>query len=78
MGMTDRNEEIIGSFTVIDETNEIKQVIVSQDIVNHYKGEENYLKHYRLESLYGVAVYKTEDPGILKLVDDTILRRKKR
>ncbi len=72
-----RKEEILGSFTVINEANELKQVIVSQDIVTHYSKEESYPKHFRLESLYGVAVYQTEDPDIFQLVNGTILKRKK-
>ncbi len=73
-----RKQEILGSFTVINEDNELKKVIISQDIVTHYKKEESYLKHFRLESLSGAIVYQTEDPGILELVNGTIFRRKKR
>lgn len=78
MNTPDRTEEIIASLPVVDEANEIKQVIVSQDSVPHYSGEESYYKHFRLESLYGEVIYKTEDPNIFKLVDGAILRRRKR
>lgn len=78
MNTPDRTEEIIASLPVVDEANEIKQVIVSQDNVPHYSGEESYYKHFRLESVYGEVVYKTEDPNIFKLVDGAILRRRKR
>ena len=78
MNTPDRTEEIIASLPVVDEANEIKQVIVSQDSVPHYSGEGSYYKHFRLESLYGEVVYKTEDPNIFKLVDGAIPRRRKR
>ena len=68
----------IASFTVENEAQELKQVIISQDAPSHYDRGENYLKHYRLESLYGEAVYLTENPDILRLTDGSILRRKKR
>ena len=73
-----RREEILESFTVINENNELKQVIVSQDIVSHYSKEEHYPKHFRLESLHGIAVYQTGNPDILTLVDGTILKRRRR
>lgn len=76
--MKHRKEEILESFTVISEAKELKKVIISQDIVTHYNKEESYNKHFRLESLYGETVYKTEDPDILELVDGAILRRIKR
>ena len=73
-----RKQEILGSFTLINEDNELKKVIISQDIVTHYNKEESYLKHFHLESLSGTIVYQTEGSAILELVDGTIFRRKKR
>ncbi|MBW1636734.1 MAG: hypothetical protein JRC87_06420 [Deltaproteobacteria bacterium] len=71
-------EEQIASFTVENEARELKKVIVSQVITPHYDGEENYPKRYRLESLDGLAVFRTEDPDILTLSDGSLLRRKNR
>jgi len=76
--MKHRKEEILESFTVISEAKELKKVIISQDIITHYNKEESYTKHFRLESLYGATVYKTEDPDILELVDGTIFRKTRR
>ncbi len=37
--MKTRKQEHIGSFTVINDHQELKQVVVSQDVISHYSGE---------------------------------------
>ncbi len=75
--MKSETEEQIASFTVENNNQELKQVVISQDIHSHYTRDKNYPKRYRLESLYGEAVYRTEDPDILKLSDGSLLKRKR-
>ena len=70
-------EEQIASFTVETNNHELKQVVIIQDIHPHYDGDKNYPKRYHLDSLYGEAVYRTEDPDILKLSDGSLLKRKR-
>lgn len=70
-------EEIIASFNVENEIKEVKQVIVVQEIRSLYSKEETYTKKFRLESLGGAAVYKTENPSIFQLANGTLLKRKK-
>ena len=71
-------EEICASFPVKDENGELKEVVVTQDIVSHYRKEENYRKKFRLGSLEGPVVYQTENYDIFQLSDGTTLKRKKR
>jgi len=76
--MKTRDEEICGSFTVENDDHELKQVIVTQDIVFHYSKNKSYSKNYRLESIDGVVVYQTEKPGVFQLANGTLLKRKNR
>lgn len=76
--METATEEQIASFTVINEDYELKQVIISQDLLSHYDGKKVYTKNYHLESLDGIPLSRTDDPDILKLPDGSILKRKKR
>ena len=71
-------EEQIASFTVINENYELKQVIISQDLLSHYDGKKIYTKKYCLESLGGTPVFRTDNPDILKLADGSILKRSHR
>jgi CDP-diacylglycerol pyrophosphatase len=73
-----RNEEICGSFTVETENHELRKVIISQAYVAHYDKEESYSKCFRLESLDGPVVYKTENPAIFQLANGTTLKRQRR
>ena len=66
----------MGSFTVINNKHELKQVIVSQDIVTHYSGEDSHSKNLHLETIDGVEVHKTNDPDIFELPDGSTLRKK--
>ena len=74
--MKKRNEEICGSFTVETEDHELKQVIVTQDILFHYSKNGNYLKNFRLESLDGVSVYQTKNPDIYQLANGIVLKKR--
>lgn len=70
--------EVCASFTVENENHEIKKVVVTQDLLSHYRKEENYFKKFRLESFDGPLVSQTEDPDIFQLANGTILKRKNR
>ena len=74
--MSKRKQELIGSIMVVDDKQEIKKIVVSQDIITHYSGDSNHSKNLYLDSIDGVKVYKTQDPDIFKLSDGTTLRRK--
>ncbi len=73
--MKTNKQEIIGSFTVVNNKQELKQVVVSQDIVTHYSGATSHSKNLNLDTIDGVEVYKTNDPDIFKLPDDSTLRK---
>jgi len=74
--MKTNKQELIGSFTVVDNKNEVKKVVVSQDIVTHYRGATSHSKNLHLDSIDGIEVFKTDDPDIFKLPDGTSLRKK--
>lgn len=61
---------------VVNDKQEIKKIVVSQDIIAHYSGDTSHSKNLYLDSIDGVKVYKTNDPDIFKLIDGTTLRRK--
>lgn len=73
--MKTAKQELIGSFTVINDKQELKTVVVSQDIVTHYSGTTSHSKNLHLDTIDGVEVYKTNDPDIFKLSDNTTLRK---
>ncbi len=60
---------------MIDDKQELRQVIVSQDILSHYSGKTSHTKNLRLDNSDGVEVYNTDDPDIFRLSDGTILRK---
>lgn len=74
--MSKIKQELIGSFMVVNDKQEIKKIVVSQDIIAHYSGDTSHSKNLYLDSIDGVKVYKTNDPDIFKLIDGTTLRRK--
>ena len=74
--MSKRKQELIGSFMVVNDKQEIKKIVVSQDIITHYSGDTIHSKNLYLDSIDGVEVYKTHDPDIFKLIDGTTLKRK--
>lgn len=61
---------------VVNDKQEIKKIIVSQDIITHYSGDTSHSKNLNLDSIDGIKVYKTNDPNIFTLIDGTTLRRK--
>ena len=73
--MTIKKQEHIGIFTVVDDKQELRQVIVSQDIVRHYSGAASHTKNLHLDNLEGLEVYKTDDPDIFRLSDGSTLRK---
>jgi hypothetical protein len=73
--MTQKTEEICGSFAVVTESREIKKVVVIQDALSYYGKEKNYSKTFRLDSLNGTPVYGTEDPNIFRQEDGSLLKR---
>ena len=74
--MSKIKQELIGTFMVVNDKQEIRKIVVSQDIIAHYSGNTSHSKNLYLDSIDGVKVYKTHDPDIFKLIDGTILRRK--
>jgi len=74
--MNKTKREFIGSFTVINDRQEIKKIVVSQDIITHYSGNTRHSKNLHLDTIDGVEVSKTQDPDIFRLPDGTTLRRK--
>lgn len=74
--MSKIKQELIGSFMVVNDKQEIRKVVVSQDIIAHYSGNTSHSKNLNLDSIDGVKVYNTHDPDIFKLIDGTTLRRK--
>jgi hypothetical protein len=74
--MKKRKQELIASFTVVNDAQELRIIIVSQDIISHYCGKTNHSKNLSLDSIDGAEVFKTENPDIFKLSDGSILRRK--
>lgn len=74
--MKKRKQEIIGSFTVVSDKQELRKIVISQEIVSHYSGQINHSKNLNLDSIDGAEVFQTEDPDIFKLADGSILRRK--
>ena len=71
-------EEICGSFAVVTEHRKIKKVVVIQDALSHYGKEKSYSKTFRLESLNGVSVYRTDDPDIFRQDDGSLLKKTNR
>ncbi|MBU1565986.1 MAG: hypothetical protein KJ630_10200 [Proteobacteria bacterium] len=74
--MKKRKQELIGSFTVINDKQELRKIVVSQDIISHYYGKTNHSKNLNLDSIDGEEVFKTEDPDVFRLSDGATLRRK--
>ena len=74
--MNKTKREVVGSFTVINDRQEIRKIVVCQDIITHYSGNTRHTKNLHLDTIDGVEVYKTQDPDIFRLPDGTTLRRK--
>jgi hypothetical protein len=76
--MQSEYEEICGSFTVETGNYELKQVLVIQKVLSHYSKDESYSKSFRLESLDGITVYRTNDPDIFTSASGIIFKKKNR
>ena len=74
--MNKRKQELIGSFAVIDDKQNIRKIVVTQDIITHYSGDARHTKNLHLDSIDGAEVYTTQNPDIFKLSDGTTLRRR--
>jgi hypothetical protein len=74
--MKKRKQEFIGSFTALNNKQELKKIIISQDILPHYCGNSNHSKNLFLETMNGIQVFKTEDPNIFQLSDGSLLKKK--
>lgn len=73
--MKTKKQELVGVFTVVDNKQELKQVVVSQDIISYYRGEIIHTKNLHLDSIDGSEVFKTNDPEIFKLRDGSTLKK---
>jgi hypothetical protein len=74
--MSNREQEIVGSFMAVDDRHAIRRIVVSQDCFTNCMGETTHSKNLFLENINGPKVYRTEDPDILKLIDGTTLKRR--
>lgn len=68
-------EVVIGSISVLDETRNVRTIVVCQKCLTHYQGNLKYLKTFYLESPDGRQVYPTKDPAVYRLLDGTKLKR---
>lgn len=71
-------QEEVCSFTVVDDSQELKQIIVTQDSVGYYKRDNSHKKTLHLETVDGPEVFKTADPNVFKLQNGSILKRRSR
>ena len=74
--MKKRKQEFIGSFTALNNKQELKKIVISQDILPHYCGSSNHSKNLFLETMNGIQVFKTEDPNVFQLSDGSLLKKK--
>lgn len=74
--MNKPKQEVIGSFTVINDKQEVRKIVVSQDIITHYAGSTSHSKNLHLDTIDGLEVYKTPDPDVFRLPDGSLLRKK--
>jgi hypothetical protein len=67
--------EQLSSFTVISHKNELREVIISQEIIEPCPTSKEYKNVLNIDTIEGAVVYQTNDPDILKLQDGTILKK---
>lgn len=65
----------LSSFTVISHRNELREVIISQEMSEASPTTNKYKNVLNIDTIEGPAVYQTSDPEILKLQDGTILKK---
>ena len=63
------------SFTVISHKNELREVVISQEVIDSYARSQEYKNVFNIDTIEGGVVYKTSNPEILKLQDGTILKK---
>lgn len=73
MQTTQREE--LSSFTVISHKNELREVVISQEVIQPYTNAQKYKNVLNIDTIEGAVVYQTSDPDILKLQDGTILKK---
>lgn len=67
--------EPLSTFTVISHKNELREVIISQEVNASYLNAQEYRNVLNIDTIEGAVVYQTSDPEILKLQDGTILKK---
>ena len=67
--------EQLSSFTVISHRNELREVIISQEVIEPFPNSKEYKNVLNIDTIEGAVVYQTNDPDILKLQDGTILKK---
>lgn len=67
--------EQLSSFTVISHRNELREVIISQEVIEPCPNSKEYKNVLNIDTIEGAVVYQTNDPDILKLQDGTILKK---
>lgn len=75
--MKPSRREIVGSFNVLTPRNEVKRIVISQDLASLYSAERSHSKYLHLDSIEGAEVKTTEDPDVFELPDGTRLRKTK-
>lgn len=76
--MTRSKQEEVGTITVVDDAQNLKQVIISQDNISYYKRDNSHTKSLHLDTIDGPEVFKTNDPNIFTMQDGALLRKKSR
>lgn len=73
--MHNPQKQPLSSFTVISHKNELREVIISQEVLDSHANSQEYKNVLNIDTIEGAVVYKTSDPEILKLQDGTILKK---
>ena len=73
--MHNPQKQPLSSFTVISHKNELREVIISQEVLDSHTNSQESKNVLNIDTIEGATVYKTSDPEILKLQDGTILKK---
>lgn len=74
--MKNKKQEAVCSFTVVDNSQTAKQIIVCQDKITYYGRDEDHKKTFHLEAIDGPEVFRTSNPNIFKLKNGELLRKR--